>query len=52
MGHAQLVAGDQHRVAGEARIGTRFDATRDVDAADQRKAADDLAGAVAASASL
>ena len=44
--HAQVVAGDEHPVAfAEARIGARRDRAGHVDAADERKALEDLARA-------
>jgi hypothetical protein len=44
--NAEVVSGDEHLVAGlEPRVAARDDRARHVDAADQRKAAHDLAGA-------
>ena len=44
--HTEVVAGDEHAVAfAEAAIGARGDDASDVDATDERKALEDLAGA-------
>ena len=46
MRDAEIVAGDQHFVSRtEPRVRTRLDSARDIDAANERKAANDLPGA-------